>query len=263
MESEPKLLAEERRQNILGLIQENGSARTVELARLFKVSDQTIRRDLEGLQEKGLISKHHGGGVLLSYQALSYRERTRLRHAEKLRIAVKAAQLVRDGMTVALGPGTTTEQVARQLDGRSIEVVTNSIAVAAAITDPATRVRLTGGSYRPTGELVVGEWSVGNLADLFVDVAFIGVSGVGSDIGYTVTARDEALVLRQLVRVAKRAVVVTDSSKFHRVAEEALAPLSAVHTVITDSGIPDGDRMALQKWGVDVWIVDNEVRHQP
>lgn len=256
------MLAEERRQTILGLIQENGSARTVELARKFKVSGQTIRRDLEDLQEKGLISKHHGGGVLLSYQALSYRERTALRLAEKCLIAQAAAQLVRSGMTVALGPGTTTEQIARQLDGSDIEVVTNSLAVAAAITDQATDVRLTGGRYRQTGELVVGEWSVGNLSDLFVDIAFIGVSGVGSEAGYTVTARDEALVLRQLVRVAKRSIVVTDSSKFHRVAEEALAPLSAVHMVITDSGIPEVDRSALRHWGVDVWIVDDETRHQ-
>lgn len=257
------MLAEERRQSILGLIQENGSARTAELARMFRVSDQTIRRDLEELQEKGLISKHHGGGVLLSYQALSYRERTGLRYAEKLRIAAEASRLVRSGMTVALGPGTTTEQVARRLDGKDIEVVTNSLAVAAVITDPATRVRLTGGSYRPTGELLVGEWSIRNLADLFVDVAFIGVSGLGSDAGYTVTARDEALVLRQLVRVAKRSVVVSDSSKFHRVADEALAPLGAVHTVITDSGIPDADRAKLQESGVEVWIVEDDTRHQP
>jgi DeoR/GlpR family transcriptional regulator of sugar metabolism len=256
------MLAEERRQNILGLIQEHGSARTAELARLFKVSDQTIRRDLEELQEKGLISKHHGGGVLLAYQALSYGERTGLRHGEKARIAKEAARLVRSGMTVALGPGTTTEQVALQLNGRDVDIVTNSVAVAAAITDPSTRVRLTGGTYRPAGQLVVGEWSTSNLAELFADIAFIGVSGMGSDDGYTVTARDEALVLRQFVRVAKRSVVVSDSSKFHRVADEALAPLSAVHLVITDSGIPDSDRERLREWGVDVWIVEDE-GHQP
>jgi DeoR/GlpR family transcriptional regulator of sugar metabolism len=256
------MLAEERRQNILGLIQENGSARTAELARRFRVSDQTIRRDLEELQEKGLISKHHGGGVLLGYQAMSYGERTGMRHAEKLRIAREAARLVRSGMTVALGPGTTTEQVALQLNGRDIDIVTNSVAVAAAITDPATRVRLTGGTYRPAGQLVVGDWSVSNTAELFADIAFIGVSGMGSDAGYTVTARDEALVLRQLVRVAKRSVVVSDSSKFHRVADEALAPLSAVHLVITDSGIPESDRERLREWGVDVWVVEDE-RHQP
>lgn len=257
------MLAEERRQNILGLIQENGSARTVELARLFGVSDQTIRRDLEELQEKGLISKHHGGGILLSYQALSYGERTGLRHSEKQLIAREAARLVRPGMIVALGPGTTTEQVAHQLNGREIELITNSVTVAAAITEPATRVRLTGGEYRPTGQLVVGDWSIDNLGDLFVDVAFIGVSGVGSDVGYTVTAPDEGAVLRQLVRVAKRSVVVVDSSKFHRVAEEALAPLSAVHTLVTDSGIPEGDHNRLLECGVEVLIVGNETRHQP
>lgn len=259
------MLAEERRQTILGLIQENGSARTAELARMFRVSGQTIRRDLEDLQEKGLISKHHGGGVLLSYQALSYRERTALRLDEKTLIAAAAAELVREGMTVGLGPGTTTEQIARQLDGRRVEVITSSLAVAAAITDPATGVRLTGGRYRQTGELVVGEWTLDNLSDLFVDIAFVGVSGIGPGAGYTVTAPDEALVLRQLVRVAKRSVVVADSSKFHRVADEVVAPLSAVHMVISDSGMPEDDRLALRESGVDVRVVgdDGEKWHQP
>lgn len=257
------MLAEERRQNILGLIQEHGSARTAELARLFRVSDQTIRRDLVELQEKGLISKHHGGGVLLATQTLSYKERSVLRLAEKLRIAAEAASVVRPGMIVALGPGTTTEQVARLLDGMQVEIVTNSLAVAAAITDPSTKVLLTGGRYRPAGELLVGEWSSANLAELFVDIAFVGVSGVGRDSGYTVTEPDEALVLRQLIRVAKRSVVVTDSSKFHRVADAVVAPLSAVHMVITDAAIHQDHHRLLEQWGVEVRVAEEKSGHQP
>ena len=141
------MLAQERRQFILGLIREQGSARTAELARMLKVSDQTIRRDLEELQLMGLVSKHHGGGVLLNGQTLTHSERSELRHEEKVAIARRAAALVQGGMTVGLGPGTTTEHIAAELDGRDIEVVTNSLAVARALTSGRTRVRITGGVY--------------------------------------------------------------------------------------------------------------------
>lgn len=249
------MLAEERRQYILGLIQEQGSARTAELARLLRVSDQTIRRDLVDLQEKGLVSKHHGGGVLLNHETLSQSERSELRHAEKQAIAQEAATLVRAGMVVALGPGTTTEQIAMHLEGRDIEVVTNSLAVARVMSGDGTRVRITGGNYRASSELVVGQWTLDNVSHLFVDIAFVGVSGIGSDAGYSVTERDEALVLRQFVRVAKRSLIVADSSKFHQRARELVAPPRAVHGVITDEGIPPTERQGLAEQCVEVRAV--------
>ena len=256
------MLAEERRQSILGLIQENGSARTVELAQRFRVSDQTIRRDLLELEEKGLISKHHGGGVLVNYQGASYRERAVSRRADKLRIAQAAVRLVTSGMTVALGPGTTTEEIARLVNGPKLQVVTNSLAVARALPNAAGEVRLVGGRYRPESELVTGPWALRTLSDIFVDISFLGVSGIGSEAGYTVTEADEAAVLRQFFRSAKKAVVVTDSSKFQRVAKESVAPLEAAHLLITDSGVPHEGLELLRERSVEVTVVNSseEVR---
>lgn len=253
------MLAEERRRIILELLKRNGSVRTAELAQRFNVSDQTIRRDFWELEEKGLVNKEHGGALLVNYESVPYQERASTHQAEKLAIARAAAALVESGMTVALGPGTTTEALAQALDGRAITLITNSLTVASAVTSPATRVRLTGGEYRPGGELVVGDWSVRNLGEVFVDLSFIGVSGIGREAGYTVTEPDEALVLRQLIRVAKRSVIVTDASKFHRVAKETVAPLGAVHTVITDAGIPQGDLALLRSSGVEVVVLEQAV----
>src|SRR5690606_39995457 len=109
-------------------------------------------------------------------------------------------------MPIVLGPGTTTEALARHIDGLAIRLVTNSLAVARAVTDPRTEVLLTGGRYRSEAQLTVGDWTELNLARLFADISFIGVSGVDSDAGYTVTEEDEALSLRHSIRVAKRAV---------------------------------------------------------
>jgi DeoR/GlpR family transcriptional regulator of sugar metabolism len=250
-----KMLAEERRQNILNLIQLNGSARTAELARIFNVSDQTIRRDLQELEDQGYLSKSHGGGVLINWSGASFRDRADINREEKLAIAEEAVRYVRPGMTIGVGPGTTTETIAHRLNGMPIKLITNSLAVARAITKPETEVCLTGGHYRMESELVVGEWTKDNLESLFADMSFIGVSGISQDAGYTVTEADEALVLRQYIRVAKRAVIVSDASKFERIAKVSVAPLGAVHTLITDTRASPADLSVFEACGVEVVTV--------
>lgn len=250
------MLAGERRQAIFSLIMRTGSARTADLAARFKVSDQTIRRDLQELEDKGLISKQHGGGVLVNYEGVAYREREVLRSHEKSLIAREAAKRVSPGMSVGLGPGTTTTEIAQLLNGADVRVVTNSVAVAKALSTPPTDVRIIGGNYRPESELVTGEWAIANLDDCFVDLSFLGVSGIDAESAYTVTEPDEAAVLRRFIRIAKSSVLVADSSKFHRIAKVTVAPLQAVHTLITDAGIPATARQLLTSHGVEVVIVD-------
>lgn len=246
------MLADERRQHILSLLQQQGSARTMDLARRFNVSDQTIRRDLQELEVLGLITKSHGGGSLINWGGAPFHDRTLANRDEKLGIAAAAAALVKPGMTVVLGPGTTTEAVARHVDGLPIRLVTNSLAVARAVTSRETEVLLTGGRYRSEAELTVGDWAELNLARLFADVSFIGVSGIDIDSGYTVTEEDEALALRHCIRVAKKAVVVADSSKFERVAKASVAPLGAVHLLVSDECLPREWRDRLEANGVEV-----------
>ena len=246
------MLAGERRRTILRLLEQNGSVRTVELAQRFRVSDQTIRRDFWELENQGLVDKGHGGAVLVNYHTVPYRDRAVLRQAEKLAIAEAAASLVEAGMVIALGPGTTTKAVAYRLNGLPVHVLTNSIVVARTVTQPQTKVSLTGGHYRPDSELVTGDWSKENLETCFADLAFVGVSGIDAEEGYTVTQEDEAAVLRQLIRIAKTAVVVSDSSKFHRVGQASVAPLGAVHKLITDTALSAEGRELLAGKGVVV-----------
>ena len=251
------MLAEERRQHILSLLQQQGSARTMDLARRFNVSDQTIRRDLQELEILGHITKSHGGGSLINWGGAPFRDRTLSNREEKLSIATAASSLVKPGMTVVLGPGTTTEALARHIDGLPIRLVTNSLAVARAITDRATEVLLTGGRYRSEAELTVGDWAELSFERLFADITFIGVSGIDSDSGYTVTEEDEALALRHCIRVAKRAVVVADSSKFERVAKASVAPLGAIHLLVSDTSLPGDWRIRLEASGVEVMTSDS------
>lgn len=245
------MLAEERRRTILTLLKKSGSVRTVDLAQLLGVSDQTIRRDFWNLEALGLASKKHGGATL-SYQSTPYGERAALQREAKLAVGRAAARSVKPGMVVALGPGTTTEGLAHLLDGFDIKLLTNSLTVAAAVAHANTEVWLTGGRYHPGSASVTGSWAEACLTDVFADLCFVGVSGIDLDGGYTVTEREEAEVLRQFIRVAKIAVVVSDSSKFRRVTQEVVAPLGAVHRLITDVGIPAEARGRLEAAGVEV-----------
>ncbi len=253
----PTLLAEARRRTILSLLQKNGAVRTAALVELFDVSDQTIRRDFWALEKLGLVSKRHGGAVLLNLQSRPYGERSRLHQAAKLAIARSAAQLVKPTMTVVLGPGTTTEALARLLNGLELKIVTNSLTVAEAVTQASTEVYLTGGRYRPGSELVTGGWAEDNLSRFFADLCFIGVSGVDLDDGYTVTEADEAVVLRQFIRISKMAVVLSDSTKFGRAAQEVVAPLGAVHRLITDEAVTLWSRQGLEAAGVEVMVAES------
>lgn len=248
------MLAEERKQTILALLRKSGSVRTVDLAQMFNVSDQTIRRDFWELEEMGLMSKKHGGAVLVNYQSVPYQERAILLKDAKLAIARAAARAVKPGMVVALGPGTTMEMLAHVLNGLNIKLITNSLTVAMAVTHTNTEVWLTGGRYRSGSELVTGSWVANNLAHFFADLCIVGVSGIDTDEGYTVTEADEAKVLRQFIRIAKTSVIVSDSTKFHRVAKEVVAPLGAVHRLITDGNISVADRQRLEAAGVEVVV---------
>ena len=256
------MLAEERRRTILNLLKKNGSARTAELAQRFGVSDQTIRRDFWELEDQGLVDKGHGGAVLVCH-TVPYQDRAVLHQAEKLAIAEAAAAYVKPGMVIALGPGTTTEAVAHRLNDLAVHILTNSVGVARAITKTEPKVSLTGGQYRPGGELVTGDWSKENLETCFADLAFIGVSGVGAEEGFTVTQEDEAAILRQFVRIAKTSVVVSDSSKFRRVGEASVAPLGAVHRVITDTGLSAAARDLFDENGVELITATPDRRTEP
>jgi DeoR/GlpR family transcriptional regulator of sugar metabolism len=248
------VLAKQRQQTILEMLKKGGAVRTAALAEHFDVSDQTIRRDFWELEERGLVSKGHGGAVLVNYWTVPYQDRTVLRQTEKLAIARTAQELVKPGMTLALGPGTTTEALAHLLNGTKLEIITNSLAVARAMTEPESKVRLTGGSHRPSSELLVGDWAIENLETCFVDMSFIGVSGIDTNEGYTVTEPDEAKVLRQFIRIARTAVVLCDSSKFQRVGKASVAPLAAVHKLITDTGIPQQDLQHLRQRDIEVIV---------
>ncbi len=253
------MLNEERRRAILEILQRDGRVLVMDLAREFKTSQVTIRKDLESLHAHGLIHRTHGGALPAREGALedpTLREKEKLHHKEKLRIAATAAAMVQEGQVVILDSGTTTTEIARALRKfRSLTIVTNAVNIAAELSGTAVEVILTGGTLRKNSFSLVGPIAEETLHRLNADLLFLGVDGFDVHYGLSTPNLLEAKVNRVMVEIAKRKVAVCDASKFGRRSLSLIAPTSALDEVITDRGTPKADVRSLKKVGIAVTLV--------
>jgi len=245
-----------RRSLVAEYVRAHGGASIGELVAAFEVSGDTVRRDLDRLDEQGLLRRTHGGAVALEKPAAdlgSITERGSRQLAAKRAIGVAAARQVRDGETVLINGGSTTVAVARALGGRrDLALVTCSPAVAQEAGDVAGRgVFLLGGRWHPSFGVVVGPVALPGASRLRADVLLLGVAGVASD-GLSIANIEEAEMLSGMIEAAGRVVVVADSSKFDRNAFARLVGLERLHALVTERP-PTGDlAAALDRAGVEV-----------
>ncbi len=253
------MLNEERRRAILDSLAREGRVLVKDLAPQFETSQVTIRKDLEILHSRGLVYRTHGGALPVPMGALldpSLREKEKLHRKEKQRIGAVAAQLVKEGASVLLDSGTTATSVARALrEFGNLTVITNAVNIAAELAGTAVTVILTGGVLRENSFSLVGPLAEETLHRLSADILFLGVDGFDVHFGLTTPNLLEATVNRVMMEIAKRVVVVCDSSKFGRRSLCLIAPPSAVHHTITDSRIPKSDLHALEEAGIEVTMV--------
>ncbi len=254
-----RMLAEERRRQILHLVNEEGKVLVEDLAKRFSTSEVTIRLDLEDLQGRGLVHRTHGGALPVPNGALLDRnlaEKEKLYRREKARIAQAAAKLVQEGQSVVLDSGSTTTMIARVLRTfRNLTIITNALNIAAELAGSNLEVILVGGGLRKESFSLVGPFAEEVLGKLSPDILFLGVDGFDVGFGMTTPNPQEARVNRLMVEAADRTVVVCDSSKFGRRSLCLIAPTSAADQVITDSGVPRPDREKLEQAGIVVTVV--------
>jgi DeoR/GlpR family transcriptional regulator of sugar metabolism len=246
------MLAAQRRRAILLNLQSSGAVRVSDLAAELSVSEMTVRRDLDVLDSQDLLRKVHGGAVTRHHRGEEPRssEKARHRRLEKIAIAEKAAGLVTDGMTIAVGAGTTTTELARVLrDRSSITVITNSITVfdvlTAADAEDGPDAYLSGGVRTPSDALV-GPIADTALASFRVDATFLGVHGFDVHAGLTSPNIAEAQTNRTLIEIAPRLVVLADHTKYREVGTNVFARLDQVDTLITDDGLELAERSPLE-----------------
>ncbi|MDM4764205.1 DeoR/GlpR family DNA-binding transcription regulator [Galbitalea sp. SE-J8] len=250
----------ERRTLIEERVIRTGEVSFGQLATAFGVSEMTIRRDIEALQEQGVLRRVSGGAISLTGTAFepSYGLRAGQAVDSKAHIAERIVELLKPGETVVLDSGSTVASVARAIRGRGLglTVLTPSITVATTLADePDTRVILAGGVVRP-GELsLIGTDTEQTFARYNCDVFVVGVAGVDAERGLTEYHPQEASVKRAALAASSRLIVGVDAAKLGRVHLVTVAPLDVVSALVTD-GHPDHPAVvAARERGAQVVVV--------
>jgi DeoR family transcriptional regulator, aga operon transcriptional repressor len=252
---------EERQKIINDLLDKEGSVNVANLAKTFKVSDMTIRRDLSELERQGLLQKTYGGAVATANLPLSNEmhlyERMKLLADEKRRIASHIVHMIGPKEMIFLGSGTTTTFIAKALSFRTdITVVTNALTV---MEELATNANMTvigiGGFLRRNEYSFYGHFADSILNDLHVDKVIIGMRGVHPEYGLTSDFPQEMHTDRLIINISKNVIVAADRTKIGYIASSVLAPLSAAKMIVTTQGVDPGCVQKIKEKGVKVEIV--------
>ena len=254
------MYAEERQQAIADLVAQRGRLSVNALAAEYAVTTETVRRDLSVLERAGIVRRVHGGAVPASaLTALEPKVGDRdLAHGdEKDRIARRAVEMLpATGGSVLLDAGTTTARLAMMIPrDLRLTVVTNAVPIAARLAgSPSIDLHLLPGRVRPTTHAAVGDETVRALGLLRVDVAFLGTNGLSEVHGLSTPDHAEAAAKHAMVAGAQQVVILMDSSKLGQEHMVRFARLDDIDVVVTDAGIDDADRAALERHDVEVVV---------
>lgn len=252
---------DERIKIINEILDKNGRVDVTDLAKMFFVSEMTVRRDLKELQELGLLHKTYGGAVAAANLPLKNEmhmyERMKLLADEKYRIANHIARMIEPNEMIFLGSGTTTTFIAKALAFRSdITVVTNALTV---MEELATNAKMTvigvGGFLRRNEYSFYGHFTDAVLHDLRVSRVIIGMRGVHPDYGLTSDFPQEMNTDRLMIKTSNNVIIAADRTKIGYVASSFLAPLTAAKTIVTTLGVDEEQVQKIRSKGVEVEIV--------
>lgn len=245
----------ERRQKLVDILRKQPGLRVPELANLLKVSQGTIRNDLNALDEEGQVVRVRGGaavaGEVLAHGA-SFTARLRKNHAAKQAIALRAAGLVEDGDSILLDASSTVFCLVPFLKERNkLRVITNGIEAARTLaSNPTNTVILLGGTLNVDGSTISGTLSEQFLHDLHIQTAFISCSGFTPAVGLTEVHLNEAMLKGKMIRAADRVIALVDASKFGKVDLTAFAQIEQISHLYTDQGLEPAWAARLQQAGL-------------
>jgi DeoR/GlpR family transcriptional regulator of sugar metabolism len=248
----------ERQKKILDLLEQRENARVSELSELLGVSVATVRRDLNKLREMGEIERFHGGAVisLPSTPEPPVIQRSGENIAEKERIGIAAAALVQDGDVIFIGSGTTALEVARNLVGRkNLTVITNALTVVNMLSNEASITLVTtGGIFRRSELSFIGHLAEHALSELRPQKVIMGIRAISLQDGLTNDYLPEVNTDRAIIHAASEVIVVADHSKFGKVSTAFVAPISAIHKLVTDDSTSKEIIAGIQAQGVEVIV---------
>jgi DeoR/GlpR family transcriptional regulator of sugar metabolism len=253
-----RLLTEERRRAVIEILEKQGRVTVEELTRQFGVSAVTARGDLDVLSTTGALVRSHGGAVrpLNPVQDYPLKVKKSIYHAEKIRIAKVATQLIQNHQTVILDSGTTCAEIAANLRRTKplvLTVITHALNIAVELADaPNISLIMIGGIMRHVSSSFVGPQAEQMVRDLHADHFFLAVDGLDLEVGLTTPDILEAQLNTLMMKAAREVTVVADASKFGRRSLSVIGDLAMVKRVITDDRVSQEYVEGFRGRGVDL-----------
>ena len=254
--SNHRFLTEEREAQILSQLRQAGTRSVQELCRELGVSEATVRRDLQSMDERGLLRRIRGGATQVKTQRIEplFTDKETQNSEAKENIAGAAFGLIKDYDTIYLDGGSTVLGLARHLEKRQhLTIVTNSIMAAASLMNTRHRLVLVGGEFRAISRTLVGPLTAEIIQALNIDKAFMGTIGFTLTDGMTTTDPNEAYTKDQIMKRSNQVILLADSSKLGASSFARSGDIHSVDTLITDA-IPDDFKTALEEQGVTVLV---------
>lgn len=249
-----------RRIKILDLIREDGHAKVHELSNIFKVTDVTIRQDLEALEKMGYVQREHGGAFLKDIGSLVKAGQVfNQAHIEaKREIAQKAVSLISEGDSIILDSGSTTTEIAKLLvNFKELTVITNALNIALILGENhGINLIVTGGEFKAPTLSLTGKMAADSFKDIHVNKLFLATAGISSDMRLTYPSLSDLMVKTAMIKSADIVYLVADSSKIGISAFANLGFISLVQTVITDSHISEEHLRKMREQNVNIYYSD-------
>jgi DeoR/GlpR family transcriptional regulator of sugar metabolism len=248
----------QRKEKILELIKEDGAAKVNDLARIFKVTEVTIRQDLEKLEKEGVIVRDHGGAYLknVESQVRSVSVLNQENMDKKALIASKCLEFIESGDTIILDSGSTTTELAKRLKGmKNLTIITNALNIALLLgAEPGIEVIVTGGEFKPPTLSLTGQKAADFFKGLNVQKLFLATAGISLKAGLTYPSISDIVVKKAMIDAAETTYLLADSTKVGRSAFASLGALSLIDYIITDSGIEEKHKQVFKDNEIELII---------
>lgn len=233
------MLAIERRNEILFKLQEDKKVVVSDLSQLYNVTEETIRRDLEKLENQGLVKKTYGGAILNeSFNIdLPYTIRERENIVAKQCIAEKISNLIEDGNHILMDSSSTSLFVAKNIKHKkNITLITNSIEIILEVSDKVSwKILSTGGILKENSLSLVGYQAERTINTFNVDLAVFSCKGIDLEKGITDSNESDAQIKKALLKSSKRSILAIDSSKFDKISFTKVGDISDVDIIVTEN----------------------------
>lgn len=246
----------QRRLKILNLIREDGHAKVQDLSKIFKVTDVTIRQDLEELEKMGYIEREHGGALLkdISSFAKTGQLLNQKNIEEKREIAKKAINFINEGDCIILDSGSTTTEIAKLLVSfKNLTIITNALNIALILGEsPNISLIVTGGEFKAPTLSLTGEMAAQPFNNLHANKLFLATAGISAKMQLTYPSLSDLVVKSAMIKSSDEVFLVADSSKIGNTSFASLGSISLIKALITDNKISNEDIKKIEEQNVKI-----------